>query len=79
MVVGTENKMKQDDARKEIFGIWDNWNKPEDKFGAHFGLFFHSWLQNNKAHLMSFRCAGDKYQVINAWVKHWQREHSDEP
>ncbi|HAU1605823.1 hypothetical protein [Legionella pneumophila] len=70
--------MKKDDARIEILRIWLNWNEPQDKYGAHFGLFFHSWLQKHKPHLMSFRCAGDKYQVINTWVKRWQRDHSDE-
>lgn len=41
-------------------------------------LILYNWLKNNKTDLMSFRCAGDKYQVINTWVKLWQREHSNE-
>lgn len=70
--------MKKDDAQNEIFRIWLNWNEPQDKYQTHFGLLFYNWLQKNKPHLMSFRCTGDKYQVINTWVKRWQREHSDE-
>ena len=74
MGVSKGSIVRQDAAKKEIFSVWHNWKNPEDKYGTHFGLFFYGWLQKNEQDLISFRCAGDKYQLINSWVMAWQRE-----
>ncbi len=52
------------DAKKQIKEVWLKWNNNDEKFGDHFALTLHGWLQHNRPELLSFRCKGDKYQRI---------------
>lgn len=74
--------MKKDEAEKALKEIWLRLPKQNsigtmDKCGDHFGLMFYSFIKNEHPELLSFKCAGDKYQVINCWVGRWQQIHCD--
>lgn len=67
--------MKQLDAKREVFKIWDNWLNKTEKYSNMAGLLVHSSLQKDHSDLLSFKSSGDKYQIINIWVMEWQKSH----
>lgn len=58
-------------AKKLIIAEWRRWAK---KRGAYtitdMQIFYFSWLKKSRPELIKFKCHGDQWQVLRAWLKH---------
>lgn len=64
--------LKKDDAERLIVQAWRGWCRAhvplEREPNGNDALLFYAYLQRDQSHLLSFRCLGDKWQVINGWI-----------
>jgi len=59
----------QRQARQLIRSEWNRWDA---KSGAKFGgdkHAFYDWLKQNRANLLNFPADGDKWQIVNVWLR----------
>lgn len=57
-------------AKTQVLELWRAWSK-ENATASHVTdkLVFYSWLQKHRPDALSFRCSGDKWQRVNAWLE----------
>lgn len=53
-------------AKQGIINAWKNWGAKTGARGDK--RAFYEWLKANQPHLLTFKCAGDRWQVINIWL-----------
>ena len=60
----------QAEARSRILTEFSAWAKQHGKQRPNGtdGLIFFGYLQREETHLMSFRCSGDPWQTVHAWL-----------
>jgi hypothetical protein len=58
-------------AEKLIIAEWNRWAK---KRGASaiidMQVFYFTWLKKSRPELLMFKCHGDQWQVVLAWLRH---------
>lgn len=60
----------QEIAKSQIRELWAVWRKENATVSnATDKLLFYSWVQTNRPTALSFRCHGDKWQVVNCWLE----------
>jgi hypothetical protein len=60
--------MKKADAKRAVIRFYEIWKSNNDSTSAAAPLIFYGVLQKERPELLDFRCSGDKYQVIAAWL-----------
>ncbi|MCH7776527.1 MAG: hypothetical protein IH878_08320 [Gemmatimonadetes bacterium] len=64
--------MRQVEAEFLILHEWEGWRAnnltPGERASGTDGLAFFVFLQSEKPDLLDFRCRGDKWQIIHAWL-----------
>lgn len=60
----------QEIAKSQIRELWHAWRK-DNATASHVTnkLSFYSWLQKHHSQVLSFKCRGDKWQVVNGWLE----------
>lgn len=52
-----------------IVAEWRTWSKLRGSYSGADMLRFFCWLQNDRSHLLLFRCSGDKWQRVHGWLQ----------
>lgn len=64
--------MLKDDAERQIMQAWREWcglNVPSEKSpDGNDALRFYLSLESTQSPLLNFRCAGDRWQVVQGWI-----------
>ena len=60
----------QQTAKSQVRELWRAWSK-DNSTASHATdkLLFYSWLQKHHPDALSFKCKGDKWQVVNGWLE----------
>ena len=58
-------------AEKLIIGEWNKWvRKRRSSAITDMQIFYFSWLKKSTPELLTFKCRGDQWQVVRAWLQH---------
>jgi len=64
--------MLKADAKRQVLQLFRQWaaveGKPIPYDNPEGGLAFYYWIQRNHSDVLSFRSAGDKWQVVHGWL-----------
>ena len=58
--------MKQQDAKRQIIQLWSK--RDRNKLTMLDILGFYLQLEKEHPELLKFKCRGDKYQIVKAWL-----------
>ena len=65
--------MRIDEAEKAIVHEWRSWclreGKQESGADEFEGLLFYSYLSQQRPDLLKFRCRGEKWHQVQAWLR----------
>ena len=69
--------MRQNEAKSEILNLWRENKEPWER-GNHIKFYqsaqnFYYFLEEKYPALLSFRCTGDKWQVVKSWINEFER------
>jgi hypothetical protein len=66
--------MTEDEARTAIMDAWRHFPKPEKSSDLRVTAFCYRMAAE-----YSFRCTGERYDVVRSWVAQWQRSERADP
>jgi hypothetical protein len=62
--------MKKEEARRSVLNEYDRWAKIHPNQASMMGGFlFFRYLQEEKSDLLDFRVAGNKWQIVQGWIR----------
>lgn len=59
-------------AEAEIQRAWERWEGEKADGNSMFGFF--CWLTRYRPYFLTFRCSGDPWQTVHAWLIRYERE-----
>ena len=74
--------MKQVIAKQKLFEEFDKWEREQNfrsKPTVGEAISFYADILREKAHLLDFKCAGDKWQKIKSWLYETSRIEDNPP
>jgi hypothetical protein len=58
-------------AEKLIIAEWRTWAKRRGAYTiTDMQIFYFAWLKRTKPDLLTFKCNGDQWLVVRAWLQH---------
>jgi hypothetical protein len=65
-----DKAMNVADAEREIVAEWHRWkaNRSDRKSVATDPLIFYGHLRGQRPDLLAFKCSGDRWKMIRAWL-----------
>jgi len=62
--------MKKEEARRAVLSAYDSWAKKHPNDASVMGGFlFFRYLQQERSELLDFRAAGNKWQIVQGWLR----------
>ena len=62
--------MKKEEARRAVLSAYDSWAKKHPNDARMMGGFlFFRYLQTEKSDLLDFRAAGNKWPIVQGWIR----------
>src|SRR3989442_8008766 len=65
------------EAEKLIVAEWREWSNQHGSYSTiAMQKFYWEWLPKHKPKLLSFRCKGDKWQIVHGWLQRHEDSQS---
>lgn len=62
------DSLTQAEARRLILAEWRRWPRLSNPPNSNDMFAFYGWLAKERPELLSFRCAGGKWQRVRGWL-----------